>query len=123
MRFSTLRRLRQGLLRTLDALIDLREPTAWGVIDEGLDGGDQSAVTGKPNGIVGPQAGVVEAGSLTEGIVAATMGIAGKVIQELEFAKDGEVGVSAECAFEFGQGCNFVAQQVLALAPAMEVVA
>jgi hypothetical protein len=90
------------------------EPTAWGLIDKGLDGGDQSAVTGKPNRVVGPQAGVVEAGSLTEGIVAAAMGIAGEVIQELEFAKDGEVGVSAECAFEFGQGCNFVAQQVLA---------
>ena len=52
------------------------EPTAWGLMDKGLDGGDQSAVTGKPNRIVGPQAGVVEAGSLTEGIVAAAMGIA-----------------------------------------------
>src|SRR5580698_3964121 len=90
------------------------EPTTWGVIDEGLDGGDQSAVTGKPNRIVGPQAGVVEAGRLTEGIVAAAMGIAGKVIQNLEFAKDGEVGARAEGAFEFGQGRNFVAQQVLA---------
>jgi hypothetical protein len=39
------------------------------------------------------------------------MGIAGKVIQELEFAKDGEVGVRAERAFEFGQGCNFAARQ------------
>ncbi len=88
--------------------------TAWGLIDKGLDSGDQSAITGKPNRIVGPQAGSVEAGSLTEGIVAAAMGIAGEVIQKLEFAKDGEVGASAERAFEFGQGCDFVAQQVLA---------
>jgi len=37
------------------------EPTARGLIDEGLDSGNQSAVTGKPNCIVGPQADVVEA--------------------------------------------------------------
>ena len=38
------------------------ETTAWGLIDKGLDGGDESAVTGKPNSIMGPQAGIVESG-------------------------------------------------------------
>src|SRR6266446_5275292 len=90
------------------------EPTAWGLIDEGLDGGDQSAVTGKPNSIVGPQAGLVEADSFAEGIVTAAMSIAGEVIQEFEFAKDGEVGAGAESRFEFGQGGDFVAQEMLA---------
>ena len=42
------------------------------------------------------------------------MGIAGQVIQELELAKDGEVGSGAEGTFEFRQGCDFMAQQVLA---------
>ncbi len=42
------------------------------------------------------------------------MGIAGKVIQDLKLAKDGEVGDGTEDALEFGQGCDFVAQQVLA---------
>jgi hypothetical protein len=42
------------------------------------------------------------------------MGIAGQVIQELEFAKHGEVGAGAESVFEFGQGGDFVAYQVLA---------
>ena len=72
------------------------EPAARGLIDEGLDGGDERAVTGEPNRIVGPQAGVVEAGDFAKGIVAAAMSIAGEVIEELEFAKDGEVGGGAE---------------------------
>ncbi len=38
------------------------EVTKRGLIDEGLDGGDQSTVAGKPNRIVGPQAGVIEVG-------------------------------------------------------------
>src|SRR6202049_2987839 len=40
------------------------EPAARGLIDEGLDGRDKSAVAGKPNCIVGPQACVVEAGHM-----------------------------------------------------------
>src|SRR5713101_2932248 len=90
------------------------EPTARGVIDEGFDGGNQSAVTGKPNCIVGPQACVVEARSFAKGIVTATMGIAGEVIQEFELAKDGEVGTGAEGSFKFGQRSDFVAQEMLA---------
>jgi hypothetical protein len=40
------------------------------------------------------------------------MRIAGKVVEELEFAKDGEIGSGAERLFEFGQGRDFVAQEV-----------
>ena len=90
------------------------EAATRGLIDEGLEGGDESAVAGKPNRILGPQACVVEASGFTEGIVAAAMGIAGEVIQKLELAKDGEVGGGTESAFEFGQGCDFVAAQVFA---------
>jgi hypothetical protein len=90
------------------------EPAARGLVDEGLDGGDKGAITGKPNCIVGPQADVVEAGGFAEGIVTAAMGIAGEVIQELELSKDGEVGAGAESGFEFGQSSDFVAQEMLA---------
>jgi hypothetical protein len=90
------------------------EPAARGLVDEGLDGGDESAVTGKPNCIVGPQANVVETGGFAEGIVTAAMGIAGEVIQELELSKDGEVGVGAESRFEFGQSSDFVPQEMFA---------
>jgi hypothetical protein len=90
------------------------EPAVRGLVDEGLDGGDEGAITGKPNCIVGPQADVVEAGGFAEGIVTAAMGIAGEVIQELELSKDGEVGAGAESRFEFGQSGYFVAQELLA---------
>src|SRR2546427_10515314 len=90
------------------------EAAMRGLIDEGLDGGDESAVAGKPNRILGPQACVVEASGFAEGIVAAAMGIAGEVIQKLELAKDGEVGGGTESAFEFGQGCDFVAGEGVA---------
>ena len=52
------------------------EPAARGLVDEKLDGGDEGAVPGKPNSIVGPQADVVEAGGFAEGIVTTAMGIA-----------------------------------------------
>ena len=90
------------------------EPTARGVADEGLDSGDEGAITGKPNCIMGPQANVVEAGGFAEGIVTAAMSIAGEVIEELELSKDGEVGAGAESGFEFGQSGDFVAQEMLA---------
>jgi hypothetical protein len=90
------------------------EPAVRGLINERLDGGDEGAVTGKPNGIVGPQADVVEAGGFAEGIVTAAVSIAGEVIQELELSKDGEVGGGAESCFEFGQSSDFVAQEMLA---------
>jgi hypothetical protein len=66
------------------------EPAVGGLVDEGLDGGDEGAITRKPNCIVGPQADVVEACDLAQGIVTAAVGIAGEVIQELELSKDGE---------------------------------
>jgi hypothetical protein len=72
------------------------EPAVRGVVDERLDGGDEGAVTGKPNCIVGPQADDIEAGGFAEGIVTAAVGIAGEVIQELELSKDSEVGAGAE---------------------------
>ncbi len=63
---------------------------------------------------MGPQAGVVEAGGFSQSVIAPAMSIAGQVVEELEFAKDGETGTGAEGLLEFGEGRDFVAQQVLA---------
>ena len=79
-----------------------------------LNGGHERAVTRKPDGLMGPQAGVVEAGGFTQSIVASAMRIAGEVVEEFEFAKDGEVGISAEGLLEFGQGGDFVPLEVFA---------
>jgi len=80
----------------------ISEPAARGLVDEGLNGGDEGAVARKPNCIMGPEADLVEAGGFAEGIVTAAMGIAGKIIQELELSKDGEVSAGAESGSEFG---------------------
>jgi len=90
------------------------EAAARGLMDEVFDGGDERAVTGEPDCIVGPQAGIVEAGGFTEGVIAPAVGITGEVVEALEFAKDGEVRGGAENVFEFRQSSDLVAQQVLA---------
>ncbi|MBM3795149.1 MAG: hypothetical protein FJW31_14010 [Acidobacteria bacterium] len=90
------------------------KPSVRSLVDEGLNGGDERAVPRKPNGIVGPEAGLVEADRFTERVVAAAMSIAGQVVEEFEFAKDGEAGGGAEGLFEFRESSNFVAKQVFA---------
>src|SRR6476660_8594506 len=59
------------------------EPAVRRLIDEGLNSGHQGAIAGKPDGIVRPQTGVVEASSFAESIVTPAMRIAGQVIQKL----------------------------------------
>ena len=79
------------------------EPTGQRLIDERLDGGHESAVTGKPNSVMGPQAYIVEAGNFAEGIVAAAMRIAGQVIREaLSLRKTVRSARGAENVFELG---------------------
>ena len=90
------------------------EPAARGLIDEGLDGGDECAVTREPDRLMGPQAGIVKTSGFSESVVAPAMSIAGQVVEELEFAKDGEIGSGAEGLLKFGERRDFVAQQVLA---------
>jgi hypothetical protein len=83
-------------------------------MNKGFDGSDERAMTGEPDRLLGPQTVVVEAGGFPEGVVAAAMSVAGKVVERLELAKDGEVSGGAENVFEFRQSSDFVAQQVLA---------
>ena len=85
------------------------EAAARGLLDKGFDGGDQSAVTGEPDRIVGPQTDVVEAGGFTKGVIAPAVSITGEVVEGLEFAKDGEVRGGAESVFEFWQSSDLVA--------------
>src|SRR5215831_20004746 len=84
------------------------------LIDKGLGGRGIIAKTGEPDSVVRPEAGVVKTGDLAEGIVATAMRIAGEVIEKFEFAEYGEAGAAAENLFEFRQGGDPVAEQVLA---------
>ena len=90
------------------------EPAAQRLVDEGLEGGHQRAVTRKPDGIMRPQASIIEAGNFPERIVPSAMSIAGQVVERLEFSKDGEIGGGAEDLLEFWQGSDSVPQEVLA---------
>src|ERR1700693_6651842 len=90
------------------------EAAARGLMDKGFDGGDQRAVTGEPDRIVGPQAGIVEAGGFTEGVIAPAVSLTGEVVEGLVFAEDGEGRGGAESVFEFRQGGDLVAEEVLA---------
>src|ERR1700736_1549972 len=83
-------------------------------MDKGFDGGDERAVPGKPDCLMGPKTVIVEAGRFTESVVAAAMSVAGKVVERLELAKDGQVSGGAENVFEFRQSSDFAWPQVLA---------
>ena len=90
------------------------EPPARSLIDEGLDGGDERAVAGEPDRIMRPETGVVEVSGFPKSVVATAMSIAGEVVEEFEFAKDGEIGSGAEGLLEVGECGDLVLQQVLA---------
>jgi len=63
---------------------------------------------------MGPEAGHVEASNFAKGIVTTAMSVAGKVVEQLQFAENGKGGGGAEGLLEFGQGGDFMAQKVFA---------
>ena len=82
--------------------------------DESFHGGQQSAVAGEPDGLMGPQAPIIKAGDVGESVEAPAMRIAGDVAELLEFAEHRKRGSGAEHAFEFRQVRDFVGAQVQA---------
>lgn len=53
--------------------------------------------------MVRPEPAIVEMSDFGQRIEAPAMGVAGEIIQFFEFAKDGEIGVSAESVLQFRQ--------------------
>ena len=88
------------------------EPAVQRPGDPRLERGHERAVPGEPDRLVGPQAVFVEAGDLAERIVAPAMGVAGQIVERLEFAEDGEIGMRAERLFERRQVGDLVTQKV-----------
>src|ERR1700730_18563066 len=58
-----------------------------------------------------PEALLVETGDFTQGIVSAAMGIAGEVIQRLEFAEDRNIDRGAEGLFQLVESGGLAAQK------------
>jgi hypothetical protein len=87
------------------------EVSTRGTLDEGICRGQQGAEAGEPDLCLGPQSAIIKAGDFAQGIVSAAMGIAGEVIQRLEFAEDREGCRGPVSVLQFVQSCDFVAQQ------------
>ena len=79
------------------------------LVDEDVYGGEQGAMTRKPNALVRPESAIVEMGNFRQGVEAPAMRIAGEVAELLEFAKYGEIGFGAEGALQLGQIGDLVA--------------
>src|ERR1039457_2527130 len=58
-----------------------------------------------------PQPFVIETSDFAERIVSTAMGVAGDVIQRLEFAEDGHIDCGAEGLFQFIEGGDLATQQ------------
>jgi len=87
------------------------EASPQGTVNERFRGCQQGAEAGEPDLLLGPQSAIVKASDFAQGIVSAAMGIAGEVIQRLEFAEDRDIDRGAEGLFQFVQSSDFVAQQ------------
>src|SRR2546427_3621648 len=71
----------------------------------------QRAELREPDVRMRPQAFLVEMGDFMKGIVSAAMGVAGEVIQRLEFAEDRDIDRGAEGVFQFVEGGDLAAQE------------
>ena len=59
---------------------------------------------GEPHVAEGPQAKLVEAGDLGEGVIGAAMGVAGQIGQTAEVTEDGHGDLGSEGGFEIEHG-------------------
>ena len=76
-----------------------------------LDGGQQCAMAGEAGRTVRPQAMVVEAGRLAQGVIAAAVGVGGDVVQGSELAQDSLPGGGSESVEQFGHGGHGLVEQ------------
>lgn len=74
-----------------------------GAVDTSLHGRQQRAMPGKPNRFMRPQPVIIKAGDFGQRVEAPAMGVAGEVVELLQFPEDGEIGLGAQDSFQFGQ--------------------
>ena len=72
-------------------------------------------MAGEPDTLVRPPPpAIVEVSDFGQGVEAPTMGVAGEVVERLQFAKHGQIGLCAESAFQLGQISDLVTAKMLA---------
>ena len=84
------------------------------LVHENFHGGQQGSVTGEPDALMRPPCVIVEVSDFGQGVEAAAMGVAGEIVELLQFAKHGQIGFCAESAFQLGQISDLVTAKVLA---------
>jgi hypothetical protein len=76
--------------------------------------GQEGPVAGEPDPLVRQPAVIVEASDFGQGIEAPTIGVAGEIVELLQFAKRGQIGLGAERAFQRRPISALVPAKVLA---------
>ena len=77
-----------------------------GILDKSLGRIQQSAVAGEPDGLVRPQAVLVEVSSFIQRVVTATMGVAGPIGELLQFAEDCDVHLRSQRLLQLRHGSD-----------------
>src|ERR1017187_9582177 len=80
-------------------------------VDQSFDGRHQRAPTREPDGLKGPQAVGIELGDLSEGVVAAAMGVAGMIGEHIQLAKHRSIDGGPQGLFQFRQSGDFLRAQ------------
>ncbi|MGO9275404.1 MAG: hypothetical protein ACLQOO_35070 [Terriglobia bacterium] len=84
-----------------------------GLGDEGFHGGQERAITGKPDGSERPQATLIKVGDLIQGVEGAAVGVTGTIGKLLQFAEDGDIGLGAQHELQQRQSGDAVQVQEL----------
>src|SRR6266699_4348117 len=76
-------------------------------IDECLGGSQQGTEPREPDVCPRPEAVVIETSDFTQSVVLATMGVAGEIIQRLQFPEDGDRNRGSKSLFQFAQSGDY----------------
>jgi hypothetical protein len=77
-----------------------------------LHGREQRAMSGEPDGLMGPEAVVVETGNAPERGVTAAVRVTGQITERFQFPEHGEVDVGIQSAFQLSQSGDFMALEM-----------
>jgi len=101
---TLLNQLEQGILHfdVQDLLQFVGEVALGSRVDEGFQGRDQIAPTREPDRLKRPKTLRIKPGDLGEGVVAASMGVAGTIGEFFQLAKHGRIDAGPQSLFQLG---------------------
>src|SRR5579864_3673014 len=85
----------------------LRKISSRRLLDKSLGRIQQRAVVGEPDGLKRPQTVLFEVRGFIQGVVTATMGVAGSIGELLQLAEDGDIHLRSQRLLQLRHGSNF----------------